>query len=222
MNEVVIKIKESGVTVEQIINSVVTYKSIDPDSLLECIKRSIHRGEVCSGLLPRNCLSFVGCDDGSRNITILHPEDRADIRYYGTEYKIFPLMRCVFGFGVSSEGRISNCRLGVISNERPRPTTPMFVYPFGNVNGFNLCTGNNVLPPLKSFHTMESLTYHLLSLSNNNDYFKAHNNRMGLEQRDLLEFMKDKSPEVYYSDVLVPCASTLNDFISGKSMEYAK
>ena len=220
MKETIIRIKEDGsIILEKLKDGVTSFKPISPDSLLECLNMSIIRGAVGSGLLPRNCLSFTGHDGGTREVVILHPENRADINYFGTEYKDFPIMRCVFGFRISKEGKVSNCRLGVIADERPRPTTPMYVYPFGNVNGFNLCLGNNTLPEVKSLHTIESLTYLLLALPNNNDHFSMHKNKLGFEQRDLLAFMKDKPPETYYSDILIPCESTLGDFIAGKYMQ---
>jgi hypothetical protein len=219
MSELIIRIKENGITIEECKNGITSFKPITPDSLLKCIQHGTLRGSVSSGLLPRNCLSFTNYDDGTREITIMHPETRADIRYYDTEYKNFPIMRCIFGFHISNEGKISSCRLGVIADERPRPTTPMFIYPFGNVNGFRLCIGNNPLPPVKSFHTLESMTYHLLSIPHNNDSFRAQNNKLGFEQRTLLEFLKDKTPETYYSEVLVSCSSTLGDFVAGKHME---
>ena len=220
MKELIIRIKEgSSIVIEELKNGITTFKPITPDSLLDCLNRSILRGAVSSGLMPPNCLSFTEYDNKVREVVISHPKDRADINYYGTEYKDFPIMCCVFGFNISAEGRISNCRLGVLADEKPRPTTPMFVYPFGNVNGFNLCIGNNPLPKVKNLYTMGSLTYHLLSLPNNNDRFSPHNNKLGFEQRELLEFMKDKSPKTYYSDVLIPCASTLDDFIAGRHMQ---
>jgi len=219
MSELIIRIKEGNITVEECKNGITSFKPITPDSLLACINHSILRGSISSGLLPRNCLSFTSGDNGVREVVIMHPENRADIKYFETEYKNFPIMRCVFGFNVSNEGRISGCRLGVIADERPRPTTPMFVYPFGNVNGFSLCIGNNPLPHVKSFHTMESLTYHLLSLPHNNHNFTSQNNKLGFEQRALLEFMKGRPPEAYYSDVLIPCVSTLEDFIAGRHMQ---
>jgi len=37
---------------------------------------------------------------------------------------------------------------------------------------------------------------------------------MGLEMRELLEFLKDKPPEYYYSDILIPSNMTLGDFIT--------
>ena len=220
MKETIIRIREDGsIVLEELKDGITSFKPISPDSLLGCLNRSILRGAISSGLLPRNCLSFTSHDGGVREVVILHAENRADINYFGTVYKDFPIMRCVFGFSISGEGRVSNCRLGVIADEKPRPTTPMFVYPYGNVSGFSLCIGNNPLPQVKSLHTMESLTYLLLSLPNNNDDFSTHKNKLGFQQRELLEFMKDKSPEVYYSDILVSCKSTLGDFIAGRGMQ---
>ena len=115
-------------------------------------------------------------------ITILHPDYKADISYYGTEYTDFPLPRLIFGFHISDEGRISGCRLGVVGNENNlKPAAPMFMYPFSNVSGTRLCIGNNTLPRVQSLHTLGSLTYHILSMDNNNDHFRPSNNKLGLE-----------------------------------------
>jgi len=214
-DDLVIRIKQDGtVAVEDDNNGVKSYKTITPDSLLECINKSILRGGIASGLLPMNCLSFTAHDHGGRDVTILHPSVKADISYYGTEYKDFPLPRLVFGFSISSEGKISNCRLGVVGNESNlKPTTPMFVYPFSNVSNTRLCIGNNPLPKVQSLHTLGSLPYFILGLDNNNDHFSSSNNKPGLEMRDLLELLKDKSPTYYYEHILLPNKSTLGDFI---------
>jgi len=215
-NELVIRLKEDGsVSVEEYINGVKSYKAITPDSLLDCLNRSLLRGGIASGMLPKGCISFAADDNGNRDVVILHPEDVADISYVGTEYKDFPLPRLVFGFRISSEGRISNCRLGVVGNESNlKPTTPMFIYPFSNVNNNHICLGNNPLPKVQSLHTLGSLPYHILSLDNNNDNFSPSNNKHGLEMRDLLELLKDKQQSYYYEHILMPSEATLGDFIS--------
>jgi hypothetical protein len=51
-------------------------------------------------------------------------------------------------------------------------------------------------------------------MDNNNDHFKPLNNKNGLEMRDLLELLKDKSPEYYYSDILIQSKMTLGEFIT--------
>ncbi len=152
MNETVIRISEDGkVMVEKSVGGLKSFKQIAPDSLLECISRSLIRGAVTSGLQPRGCLSFTSHDNGDRDVYILHPEDRADISYYGTEYTGFPLPRLVFGFHITKEGRVGSCRLGVADKDDVlKPETKMFRYPFSNVSGFSLCTGNNIFPKVAS------------------------------------------------------------------------
>jgi len=214
-NELIIRIKDDGnISIEECKDGVTSYKIIEPDSLLACINKSLTRSGVTSGLLPRGCLSFNTRDNGERELTLLHPEDRADISYMGTAYKDFPLPRLIFGFSVSSEGIISRCRLGVVGNDNTlKPTTPMYIYPFSNVSGTQLCIGNNPMPRVQSLHTLGSLSYHILSMDNNNDHFCASNNKPGLEMRDLLELLKNKQQSCYYEDILLPSRTTLGDFI---------
>jgi len=219
MSETVIRISDDGrVMVENDVGGVKSFKQIAPDALLECISKSMLRGVVHTGLLPKNCLSFSAYDSGERDVVLLHQESRADISYFGTEYKDFPLPRLVFGFCLSKEGRVSSCRLGVLDNtDMLKPDTKMYHYPLSNVSGFHLCTGNNAFPKCESLHTLASLPYYIMAMPNNNDHFRAANNKLGLEMRDLLELMKDKEQAFYYSDVLLPNDAVLNDFITGRS-----
>ncbi len=218
MSETVIRIKEDGrVMVEQDSDGIKGFKQIAPDTLVECINKSLLRGAVHSGLLPPNCVSFSSYDDGNRDIVLLHPESRADISYFGTEYKSFPLPKLVFGFRLTASGRVGSCRLGVVENSgRLKPGTKMFHYPLSNVSGFHLCTGNNTFPRCESLHTLSSLPYYIISMPNNNDHFNHSLNKPGLEMRDLLELLKDKGPDFYYSDILIPNGMVLKDFIGGE------
>lgn len=215
MSETVIRISEDGkITVERDLEGVKSFKQIAPDTLIQCIDRSLLRGAVHSGLLPKNCISFSAFDDGDKEVVLVYQESRADISYFGTEYKSFPLPRLVFGFKLTAEGRVSSCKLGVAENTKTlKPDTKMYHYPLSNVSGFHLCTGNNALPKCTSLHTLSSLPYYIMSMPNNNDYFKASNNMLHLEMRDLLELLKNKEPSFYYSDILIPNGKTLNDFI---------
>lgn len=216
INDLIIRIniQDGSISVEELKNGVTSYKTITPESLLECLGKSYYRDGVNSGLLPKNCLSINAFNSGERYVTILHPMDYADISYVGTQYKDFPLPRLVFGFHISSEGRISECKLGVVGNEKIlKTTTPMFRYPFSNVSGTHLCIGNNSLPNVKNLHTLGSLTYHILSMDNNNDHFTALCNKPNLEMRDLLELLKDKPQSYYYDHILVPSGKKLGDFI---------
>ena len=215
-DEMVIRIKADGsVSVEECKDGIKSFKAITPDCLLACINKSLIRGGVASGLLPRGCLSYKENDDGSRVVTMLHKPDKADVSYMGTLYKDFPLPRLVFGFNISDEGRVSNCKLGIVDNSSIiSPTTPMFMYPFSNVSQTHLCVGNNRFPQVKSLHTLGSLTYFILSMDNNNDHFSPSNNKQQLEMRDLMELLKDKQQNYYYEHVLLPSGKILGDFIA--------
>lgn len=216
MDEMVIRIKlQTGeMSVEESQDGIVSRKSISTDTLLNCLRHSIRRGMVHTGLLPPNVVSVALGEDGEFDVCLLHPEEYADISYYRTMYKHFPLPRLVFGFRVSAERRISDCRLGVVEDGRLKPDTPMYIYPFSNVSGFSLCTGNNPLPKCDSLHTLASVPYLLLAMPNNDDRYSFQNSKLTLEYRDLLEHLKDKDPAYYYSDVLIPSGRTLSDFIS--------
>lgn len=213
--ELMIRIKpQSGkVTIEEVSNGVVCHKQISSDSLLDCIKNSLKRETISSGLLPQNCISFTAGNDDFRVVTLLHSEDYADISYYKTLYEHFPLPRLLFKFNLNMGLRVQSCQVGVVKDERLTPDSLMYKYPFSNVSGYNLCVGNNPLPKCESLHTLSSLPYFILNLPNNDDQYNKHNNSQILEFRDLLEHMRDKNPSYYYENVLIPNGHTLKDFL---------
>lgn len=216
-NELVIRIdpQTQRIRIESTDDGIVACKEIGLDTFYNCIKGSIKVQGQASGLLPKNCFHVTMHTDGSRDYCLWHPELYTDVSYYGTTYSHFPLPRLVFGFRVSDKGKVLGCRMGIIRDENPTAKTPMYQYPFSNVGGFSLCTGNNPLPTYKSPHALATLSYFLLGLPNNNDSYHRGYNRMGLEHRELLHHLKDKAPDYYYSDVLVPSERTLGDFMNG-------
>lgn len=194
-----------------------TSKNISYDSMMECIKGSVERDAVQSGLLPPGCISFQAGAAGRYITTILHPERRADVVYEGAEYKDFPLPRQVFKFEHQEGARVMRCWMGVVGTGQLTPKTPMYHYPFSNVSdSYHLCTGSNPLPKCKSLHTLGSLPYYIIAMPNNNDHFSKNRNRPHLEMRDLLELLGDKDPDFYYSDILIPDKHTIMDFINAK------
>lgn len=134
---------------------------------------------------------------------------------YDTPYPHFPIPRLVFGFSLNQEGKASHCRIGVVADEIPTPETPMYYYPFSNVSreSGSLCVGANTLPIYKKPHKAHNLPAFLLSIPNNMHYYSSSNNKLGLEYRELMEHLKDKDPEYYYSDILIPKKETLGEFI---------
>ena len=211
-------IPEAGqVLIETHTDGIVKCKEIQEDALLDCIKNSMRHNYVSSGLLPPNCLHIEIDSVGNKSYCLWYPRLYADISYHETAYPSFPLPRLVFAFHVDTEGKIGECRMGVVADEKPTMETVMYRYPFSNVSGTRgaICIGANSLPKYKTPHTLANLPALLLSIPNGDHSFNALNNKLGLQYRDLLEHLKGKDPSYYYSDVLIPNEKTLKDFIGG-------
>lgn len=217
-DEMVIHIipEEMSIKVENISEGITSVKEISPQTFFECIKSSMRGDAVASGLLPQHCFHIAMDSHGNREYCLWYPELYADISYFGTEYPHFPLPRLVFKFCVSDVGKVGECRLGVIKDEKLSEDTPMYIYPFSNVSGFHLCVGNNALPVYKKPQTLSTLPTFLLRLPNNNDSFNPKHNKLDMQYRDLLEHLKKKDPAYYYTDVLIENNMTLKDFMNGR------
>ena len=181
MSEIAIRISKKGdITVEENINGIKNIKHILPEVLTECIENSTTQ-VLSSGLLPRGCIAYGQYENGDINISMLFQDKKADVSYYKTDYKDFPLPQLVFGFRINGN-RIVSSKLGVIDyTDVIRPSMQMYVYPFSNVRGFHLCTGNNVMPKSSSLYKLTSIPYFILSMPNNDDYFKSYNNKKNME-----------------------------------------
>ena len=208
-------IPEDGqVLIETHTDGIVKCKEIQEDALLDCLKNSIQHNHVSSGLLPPNCI-HVGIDsDGNKSYCLWYPRLYADISYHETAYPSFPLPRLVFAFHVDTEGKIGECRMGVVADEMPTMETVMYCYPFSNVSRFSLCTGAKSLPHIQSLQQLSNLPYYILSLPDNDDHYTERHNRLNLGHRDLLEHLRDKDRKYYYEQFLVPMPNTtLKNFI---------
>lgn len=202
------------IRMESFENGIHSSKLIELDELAGCFLRSQKRPQIHSGLLPPNCLSYSEGEKGWCSITLLFPEQYCDFTYHKTTYSHFPLPQLVFRFSFYRGQRVREVQVGVVEEGRITPKSKMYCYPFSNVRGYRMCTGGNTLPRYDSLHGISTLPYLILSMPNNDDYYSVKNNRKGLEFRNLLEEMKDKSPSVYYSDVLIPNGDTLQKFIT--------
>lgn len=214
-NEVIIHIKEdTTVRLEICEKGRTRTKLISPETLFECIKGSLKKEPYSTGLLPPNILSVKGDDTGIKYAVVEYQYEKADITYFQTEYKDFPLPRLIFGFRIESEGRISAVNMGVPALGKLTPETPMFYYPFSNVAKFSLCTGSNTLPKIKTLQSLQHLPDFVLSWPDNDDRYSAAYNKMQMERRDLMEHLKDKDRQYYYDSVLVSMPkTTLKDFL---------
>ena len=141
-----------------------------------------------------------------------YPYNKADITYMNTEYRDFPLPKLVFGFKVAGK-KIKKVYLGITGNGILRESSLMYTYPFSNVReDFSLCTGGNALPEIKTPFSLSNMPDYILSLPDNDDYYNIRHNRPQLGHRELMEHLADKTPEYYYSDILIPSGKTLSDF----------
>ena len=213
-DEMIIHINTKGkIFVEDKENGVVKYKAIAADTLMGCIKNPVRTGAVSSGIMPGGSFYYAAGDKGYKKICIEFPSRYCDIAYEKTEYKNFPLPKMVFGFTVSNE-KIGNVTLGVVEEGMLKPKSKMYIYPFSNVSGFNVCCGTNRLPNIKSLHQLSGIMYYIMSMPNNNDHYKRERTQLDLELRNLFETLKDKAPEDYYKDILVESGKTLEDFVN--------
>lgn len=214
-DEVVLHIREdTTILVEVREKGTVRTKHVDIDTLLGCLADSMGGIQIQTGILPSNIIS-LSFDDDSRYAVVEFPDEYADITYMSTTYKHFPLPRLLFGFHLESSGRITAVRLGVPALGKLTEKTPMFCYPFSNVNGFSLCVGTNSLPRIPALQSLQNLPGFIVSLPDNDDFFLEQHNRMGLGHRDLMEHLRDKDRQYYYDHVLVPMPGiTLKNFIS--------
>ena len=200
--------------VEERKNGIKSCKCISLDDLLVCIKSSIREIKpVYRAVLPKNALFYSCCPEtGSFSAAMEYPYNKADITYMNTEYRDFPLPKLVFGFKVAGK-KIKKVYLGITGNGILRESSLMYTYPFSNVSkDFVLCTGGNALPEIKSPYSLSNMPDYILSLPDNDDYYNIRHNRLELGHRELMEHLADKSPEHYYSDILIPSGKTLSDF----------
>ena len=212
-DEVAIHIYETGeIVVEDITGGMKSYKQVSANTFVECVKNSLERSVVSSEVLPGGTISYSCGNHGYKYVCIEFPERYCDIVYEKTEYKHFPIPRLVFGFVINGE-TILSVRLGVAEPGKITPKTKMYIYPFSNVSGFNLCCGTNSFPKIKSLHQLTGIMYFVMSMPNNNDHYRNERTRLDLEYRELLEALKNKTPEYYYSDVLIPSGKTISNFI---------
>lgn len=194
---------------------VVAYKEISPVDVYFALNGSYTTQVLLSsGFLPENCL-HVALNSAEKHMVLWNPELRADVSYGAIEYPDFPIPRMVFGLRMLDNGKVVECSIGVAADEKPTPDTVMYRYPFSNVHSDGkVCTGNNVMPRYRKLSALRNFPRYLLGLTDNDDLFSSENNRLGLGHRELLEHLKDKEPSYYYSDVLVPTGTTLQEFIN--------
>lgn len=215
-DEMIIRIRnDSTILIESIHDGTISTKFINPDDLFNCIKNSCSHVGIESGILPENTVFYREEQDGIRRIIIKVPSGHHDIIYYDTCYNSFPMPAMVFGFVIRPDGHISSKKLAVVEDGIIKGETLLYHYPFSNVNnsGHEICTGRNRLPVIKDLCQLASLPYHILAMPNNDDYFDRKYNRKIMDYRELLEYLKHKSPQIYYDQILLCKNAYIDNFI---------
>lgn len=195
-------------------------KNVSLDDVMKCFAKGVENTKVIStGFLPENCLS-VRISDKLKSTVIWHPVLKCDFTLFKSTYENFPIPRIVFGLDIDTDGKVRGYRMAVVADEKPKPATVLYEYPFSNVYpSTNICIGAaNTLPVYKQLHTVASLPNHILSIPNNDHNYKRANNELHLGYRELLDHMRDKEPSYYYENILIPRRDkkTLQDFIDCK------
>lgn len=190
----------------------IRHKVITPDAFCQIVAKNVKVKAVRSGILPEDCVSF--CEkDGERFVVVELGQDTIDLTYEKTTYENFPVPRLLYGFTVDTQGKITNVYVTVAEKGTLRDDTKLYEYPFSNVNGFRMCTGDNALPEIKQLRQLSGIPGYLFSMPDNNDYYSPEQTKLNMEYRNLLEFLQDKDSDFYYTDVLIPSDKTLKDFI---------
>ena len=71
-----------------------------PETLVKCIKNSTTQ-ILSSGLLPKGCIAYGQHENGDKSVFMLFQDKKADLSYYKTDYKDFPLPQLIFGFRIT-------------------------------------------------------------------------------------------------------------------------
>ncbi len=196
-------------------NGCVSRKNIAPEDLMHCIYHSRKDSYVYhSGLLPDNCIG-VSQSKNVRTYYLVCQDTTVPFTYQKTTYQNFPIPRLVFGFSyLPKEQKVVQSKVCIVGLGKLTADSTLYRYPFSNVGGSGrICLGNNTLPTYKHPGLLSTLPSYIMAMPNNNDSFLSENNRLSLEYRDLLEYLKDKSQETYYETVLKPTRETLGEFL---------
>lgn len=192
-------------------------KCVTPDKLVSELKNHSTVAPMPTGLLPPNCVALTAYPDGW-DVILVCDFDRCDVTYHKTVYADFPLPHMAIRCHINTSGVLSKFQLAVLKPGQLAPDLPLYVCPFPNVMNFQLCTGTNSFTGYDMLLKMQGVPYRVLSIPFADDWYKPEDSRLGLSARDLFTHLQDKTPEYYYSDVLIPSGKTLSDFMESGEM----
>lgn len=193
----------------------VKHKVISLNSFCRLVKNSVEVTDVQTGVLPERCVAYRETCRGEKFVALELGKDRMDLQYEKTVYPDFPVPRLLYGFYLSVSNRIDSVSVAVADMGMLRENTKLYEYPFSNVAGFHMCIGQNSMPKIKSLRQLSGIPHYIFSMPDNNDRYSPDRTKLNMEYRTMLETLKDKTLEYYYTDVLIPSGKTLQDFIQG-------
>ena len=191
----------------------IRHKVITPDMFCQLVAKNVKVKGVTSGILPEGCVAFSE-KDGVRFVAVELGQDRIDLTYEKTTYENFPVPRLIYGFNIDQNGKITGISVAVADKGTLRDDTKLYKYPFSNVLGFSMCTGANTFPTIKHLSQLSGIPGYIFSMPDNNDRYSPENTKLVMEYRNLLEFLHDKAPDFYYTDVLIESDKTFSEFLS--------
>ncbi len=205
--------EDFNLVVEDGCGDTVKHKVISLNTFCRLIDNSAKLKDIETGLLPERCIAFRESADGTRFIALELGRENMDMTYENTKYDNFPIPRLIYGFKLNQENKITEVSVAVAGRGKLRESTELYKYPFSNVAGFNMCIGQNSMPKINTLHQLSGIPYYIFSMPDNNDRYSADRTKLNMEYRTMLEHLKDKSADYYYSDVLIESGKTLKDFI---------
>ncbi len=208
--------EDLNLVVDDFRGKTVRHKVVSLDEFVKLLEDNVEISTVNTGVLPDRCVSYQENHEGTKYVVMDLGVFRMNLTYENTTYENFPLPRLLYGFVVDKDFKIKKVRVAVADMGQLRESTSLYKYPFSNVSGFNMCTGSNSLPKLKSLRQLNGIPYYIFSMPDNNDYYKPDRTKLNMEYRNMLEFLKDKDEKYYYGNVLIPTGKTLADFINLK------
>ena len=124
--DVILRVSQAKGTIiveEHRTGGIISYREISPLELYYAINGSYSSNDFLeTGFLPDHCL-HVAMSVSERCYMIWNPELRADVIYGDTEYQNFPIPRLVFGLRILENGKVADCSMGVVADERPAEDT---------------------------------------------------------------------------------------------------
>lgn len=158
-------------------NGVKQKRMVELSSLLSAFSRSSWQKpkSIRLGRVPVGYYDGTICEDNGllhADILIILPKSRQMMQYEKTRYDV-----CVPSFAFLFhivQSRIHSTRIFALKDDRPTEKSPLFVYPFGNVNtdSGNVCWGSNSLKRIERLKDLDEIVTLFIQSGCNEDHYR--------------------------------------------------